>query len=386
MSAPVLLLGQGLTLLGAVRCFGRARIPAYVLTLPGPLAEASRWYRKWPSTTLAPYGYDDLSGVLSRLAVEHAVLVPCSDPWAVAVGRLDGELAARFPSVVASPAVIETLIDKGRFGRLLRESEIPHPRTFEVKAPADLAAIPDEVLDGGFLKPRDSVAFFDAFNQKAFDYQGRAEAETLLGRTHARGLEMLLQEYVPGSADRHYFVDGVVARGGGFLVLFARRRLRIYPPRFGNSSAMVSVPLDEVSGAVDSLEKLAPRVGLRGIFSAEFKLDPRDGGFKLIEVNPRPWWYVEFAATCGADVCVPAYRDALGLPAMPARPYRVGVRLVYPYYDWPAGRHEGTSFAELFRFWLGATQPEWRPDDPWPAVTTAARLARGWVARRLPRR
>jgi D-aspartate ligase len=383
MPVPVLILGQGLTLLGTVRCFGRAGIPAYVLTGPDPLAGASRWYRAWPAAVLPPYGYDALAGVLARLDVERAVLVPCSDRWAAVVGQLDASLAARFPSVVAPPAAIEILVDKGRFSRLLQEAQVPHPRTFEVSSPADLAGIPDEVLDGGFLKPRDSVAFYGTFQQKAFDFQGRAEAGEVLARTHAAGLAMMLQEYIPGPADQHYFVDGVVARDGSFPVLFARRRLRIHPPRFGNSTALISVPLDEVRDAVSSLAALAPRVGLRGIFSAEFKRDPRDGRCKLIEVNPRPWWYIEFAATCGADVCVPAYRDALGLPPAPARPYRVGVRLVYPYYDWPAWRQSATPLAGLLRFWFGATQAEWRADDPWPAITTVASLARGWVARRL---
>jgi D-aspartate ligase len=386
MPAPVLILGQGLTLLGTVRCFGRARVPAYVLTGPDPLAGSSRWFRAWPSATLPPYGYDELPAALAQLDLERAVLVPCSDRWAAAVGRLGPGLEERFPSVVAPPAVIETLVDKGRFGRALQAAGVPHPRTFEVAAPEDLAAIPDEVLAGGFLKPRDSVAFFGAFGLKAFDFQGRAEATAALARSQAAGLTMLLQEYIPGPADRHYFIDGVVARAGGFSVLFARRRLRIHPPRFGNSTSMTSVPLEEVRDAVESLETLAPRLGLRGIFSAEFKHDPRDGRFKLIEVNPRPWWYVEYAATCGADVCVPAYRDALGLPVPAARPYRVGVRLVYPYYDWPAWRQSATSLSGMLRFWIGATQPEWRRDDPWPAITSLAGLARGWVARRLPGR
>lgn len=386
MTAPVLIMGQGLTLLGTVRCFGRAQVPAYVLTGPDQLAGPSRWFRPWPGPAVDSGGYDALGAALAKIDLAQAVLVPCSDRWAAAVGKLGAELEARFPSVVSPAAAIETLVDKGRFAAALTAVGIPHPRTYELMGPEDLAAVPDEVLAGGFLKPRDSVAFFGAFGRKALDFQGRNEAEAALDRTRTAGLAMLLQEYIPGPADRHYFLDGVAARGGGFSVLFARRRLRIYPPRFGNSTAMISVPLAEVRDAVTSLEALAPHVGLRGIFSAEFKLDPRDGRFKLIEVNPRPWWYVEFAATCGADVCVPAYRDALGLPAAPAPSYRVGVRLAYPYHDWPAWRASTSSLAGLLRFWCGATQPEWRRDDPRPGIVSLATLARGWVRRRLPGR
>lgn len=389
MRPPVLILGQGLTLLGVVRCFGRAGIPAFVLTGPDRLARRSRWYREFPAVAIPPNGYQALAGVLSNMPIDRAVLVPCSDPWAIAVGKLDPNLAARFTSVVSPPEVVATLVDKGRFGQALQAADVPHPRTRAIASASDLAAIADEDLDGCFLKPRSSVDFYDVFKKKACAFRGRVEAGELLARIQAENLEVLLQEFIPGPADRHYFVDGLVARDGGFTVLFARRRLRIYPPRFGNSTAMISVPLDDVRGAIESLEILAPAIGLRGIFSAEFKHDHRDDRFKLLEINPRPWWYVEYAATCHADVCVPAYHDAIGLPPVAARPYRVGVRLAYPYYDLMAWHEQvpGTEPAllKLLRSWIGATQPEWRLDDPWPGLMATTDVLRHWLARRMAR-
>ena len=77
--------------------------------------------------------------------------------------------------MVSGAATIETLTDKGRFAKVLREAGIPHPSTFDVVSPGDLESIPDHVLDAGFLKPRDSVAFFGRFDRKAFDFRGRGE-------------------------------------------------------------------------------------------------------------------------------------------------------------------------------------------------------------------
>jgi predicted ATP-grasp superfamily ATP-dependent carboligase len=383
-----LLLGEGLTLLGAVRCFGRAGIPAYVLTDPVPLAKPSRWFRALPGQSIHPHSYDELPALLARLELERAVLVPCSDPWAAAAGRLDPALAERFPSVVSTAEVIDLVIDKGRFAGVLAEADIPHPRTYSLAGRESLDQVPEGVFDRGFLKPRDSVAFLSAFGVKAFDFRSRGEAERLLDRAEAAGLSMLLQEYIPGNADQHYFIDGVIDRNGDFTVLFARRRLRIFPARFGNSTALVSIPLDKAEDAVASLRTLAPRIGLRGIFSAEFKHDPRDGRFKLIEVNARPWCFIEFAATCGADVCQPAYRDTLGIEALPHAPYRVGARLVYPYLDWLSWRRVAPrtcSLGELLKFWVGASQAVLCADDPMPAISNLARESRGWLARRATR-
>ena len=79
----------------------------------------------------------------------------------------------------------------------------------------------------------------------------------------------------------------------------------------------MSVPPDEALQAISSLQTLLPHLGYRGVFCAEFKQDERDGLFKLLEVNVRPWWFVDFAALSGIDVCAMAYRYALDLEVEP---------------------------------------------------------------------
>jgi predicted ATP-grasp superfamily ATP-dependent carboligase len=140
---------------------------------------------------------------------------------------------------------------------------------------------------------------------------------------------------------------------------------------------MVSVARDRVADAIATIQRLVERVGYRGIFSAEFKYDDRDGLFKILEVNARPWWYVEFAARCGVDVCSMAYRDALGLPVEPGGAYHVGRACVFPYYDYGAcrelSRQGQLSLWAWARSWLTAEQPVFRWSDPLPAVIETSR-------------
>jgi predicted ATP-grasp superfamily ATP-dependent carboligase len=123
------------------------------------------------------------------------------------------------------------------------------------------------------------------------------------------------------------------------------------------------------------------------VFSVEFKRDARDGVCRLIEVNARPWWFVEFAGQCGVNFCAMSVGDALGKPVVEVREYRVGRRCVYPYYDYPACselRREGKlSLAKWFASWAGATQPAFRWSDPVPAVTAATGILAGRLARAL---
>ena len=49
-----------------------------------------------------------------------------------------------------------------------------------------------------------------------------------------------------------------------------------------------------------------------GISQVEFKRDPRDGRYKLMEVNARLWQWHGLAGACGVDVPLIAFRDLTG--------------------------------------------------------------------------
>ena len=318
MQTPVetLVLGTGITALGALRSLARKGLPARV---------ASDWpflYRLSRSCRLAPVIQASLPAYLNALPLEGAVLIPCSDRWAREVAGLGNETRDRFPSSLPPIPVLDRFLDKGLFSRALEEQDVPHPRTIIVDAALKVDHL--DALDRFFVKPRNSQLFHKHFGVKAFLSESGSDLADKVMLAQESGLEVMLQEYVPGPASNHYFVDGFIDVRGEVRALFARRRLRMHPPNFGNSSYMVSIPRAEVAQAVNDLIRLLTAEGYRGIFSAEFKKDERDGVFKILEVNARPWWFVEFAAKCGMDVVEMAYRDALGEPVKEGSDYRVG--------------------------------------------------------------
>lgn len=380
---PVLILGGGLTALGVLRLLGRRGIEAYVWPPATDFVRHSRWYRAAPIQPGAD-GTDPVA-VLQAVRLPRAVLVPVSDAWAMTVAALPAALTRRFPASTPRPEVLRRLVDKGEFAGLLEATAVPHPFTVPVATAADLARVPEEVIGRAFLKPRDSQRFFARYGVKAWRVTNRADAAARLATLAADGVEVVCQEYLPGAASDHYFVDGFADRTGRVRAIFARRRLRMYPPDFGNSSCVVSVPRTEVADAVAALERLVAHLGYRGIFSAEFKRDARDGGLKLLEVNARAWWYVEFAGRCGVDVVAQAYDDALGRPVKAVDDYDVGRELIFPYYDYHALRREGRLGPAALARWAERTaravQPVWSGDDPVPAVAAVARQ----VAERLRR-
>lgn len=324
----------------------------------------------------------DPANLAERLSVlpEGTVLVPCADAWVRAIGGLPAEVRARYPASVASLAAVNVLVDKARFALALQQLGLPHPQTHAMGSEADLINVSHAARQHWFLKPADSQRFFARFGIKAFLVHSREDAAARLRECAAAGLGMVLQEYIPGLPSNHYFIDGFVDRAGVTRARFARRRLRMFPVDFGNSTAMVSVPISEVEDACRTLDVLFRHLGYRGIFSAEFKRDDRDGRMKLLEVNSRVWWYVEFAARCGVNVCAQCILDALerSVPAIDS--YQIGRRCVFPYYDYSAiqvergARPMGLLGAALS--WVGACQPVFRWADPWPAWGELLQMAR----------
>jgi D-aspartate ligase len=365
---PALVIGIGLNALGVMRSLGRAGIPLWNANPQRDYVRSSRWYR--PAPHVLEDGYP-LTDYLERLPVERAVLFAASDDRVLETSLLPSHLRERFPSSLASAGTIRTLLDKLSLARLLEERGLPHPRTF-----ARLDDAPDDVFASAFLKPRDSLAFNRRYGVKGVRVTSREDA--LSRRLEG---ELVLQEYIPGGADRHYFLDGFVDRDGRPAAMFARRRVRMYPPDFGNSSSMISIPLAEARSAAQTLDRLLHDLHYRGIFSAEFKLDPRDGLFKLLEVNCRPWWFNGFAADCGVDTTLLAYDDALGRPVEAITGYREGVRMAYSFNDLRAVIRTRTAPWQALKFWLGARDALFARDDPRPffryAREQSGRLLRG---------
>jgi predicted ATP-grasp superfamily ATP-dependent carboligase len=140
------------------------------------------------------------------------------------------------------------------------------------------------------------------------------------------GSPMLVQEEIPGPDVNLHYCMGYYGGGGAPLGVVVNRKLRTVPAHLGPGTLMESVLQPEVAGLS---ERLARALNYRGNLGVEFKLDPRDGRFKLIEANARFGLSDGSAGDCGVDVAYCAYRDAIGAPVSLNGRYRTGIRWLY---------------------------------------------------------
>jgi len=380
---PVIVLGPGLTALGVQRSLGRVGVETFLVDDTNSMARWSRWARNRVIEHPESRDPEALQALLERLPMERAVLIACSDKWAAAVAGLPDSIRERFVTSMPPQDAVHLLGDKALFAGALQRLDIAHPWTLVIAKEEDLDTIPDERWPNIFLKPADSQSFSQLFGVKAFSVTDRADAAERLHQMHEAGIGAVAQEYIPGPPDLHYFVDGFVDRFGRVRALLSRRRTRMYPVDYGNSTFVETVPLDTVSEAVDGLKILFDDIAYRGIFSAEFKHDPRDGHFRLLEINVRPWWYNEFTTLCGINVSELSYLDALELPVPERLSFPIGARHVLMPNDVFSYLHLRRTRGLTFRSWSrdvwGATDAVFRWNDPLPAFESVRHYPRRGV-------
>jgi D-aspartate ligase len=389
---PVLILGKHITALGVLRTLAHRGIETYVIESTDDVITRSRWYRR-PAMTLAETSdASELSDYLRALEIPSAVLIACGDRWTQAVAALPADVRERFPASMGSRDLVDLFIDKERFRTLVERLGIPAPRAAPVASPDDLERAAAGFPRPAFLKPTDSQLYARRYGTKGWFLEDMAAARAHVSEAVAAGTTFMLQDWIPGGPNHSIILDGFVDRHGRLRGIVARRRLRMDPPRLSNTAASVTIPLAEVAPAVADMRRLTEAVGYRGIFNVEFKFDDRDGTFRIIEVNARPFWMIAHVAKIGLDLPWMTYLDALQLPVPAMERYRLGR---FAHYEVPdaasivrALLHGRRPDGPVLRTWLTGDHSMFWWSDPVPGLLDYrnALVRRGHdVARRLRR-
>ena len=190
--------------------------------------------------------------------------------------RPPGGMSSRWPTTRGTP----TTSPSG--------SKIPIPRS---STPGSIDAF-DPVAEPGpwAIKPAIKERFIYETKKKAW----RADDEGQLRDAFRRAAEIvgpdevIIQELIPGDG-RHQVAFCALCDQGRTVAEMTVRRLRQHPPEFGRASTFAeSVDLPEVA---TSARRFLQAMRCHGLVEVEFKLDPRDGRYKLLDVNARTWGY-----------------------------------------------------------------------------------------------
>jgi D-aspartate ligase len=316
--------------LGIVRSLGRRGIPVCVIDDEASIARASRFSKRAiraPNLRDEPSTLDTLDAVRRAHGLEGWVLFPTREETVAALARNRSLLAQSFRVPTPGWDTIRHAWDKRETYRLAQQLGIPTPRTWSLREEGELRSI--DVRGPVVIKPAIKEHFFYATHAKAW----RADTESDL-RRHLRqassivGLEeILIQELIPGDGHQQYSYCAFFKDGEAVASMTVRRR-RQHPSDFGRASTYVETV--EPAALEEPSVRFLRAIGYYGLVEVEYKLDPRDGEYKLLDVNPRTWGYHSVGPAAGVDFPYLLFRDQLGyeIPRAHGRPGVRWIRLV----------------------------------------------------------
>jgi D-aspartate ligase len=95
------------------------------------------------------------------------------------------------------------------------------------------------------------------------------------------------------------------------------QRWRQHPPEFGRAATYVeTIDLPEVEALA---LKFLQAINYYGLVEVEFKLDARDGKYKLLDLNARTWGFHCLGGPAAVDFSYLLFADQVGQPVTPCR-------------------------------------------------------------------
>ncbi|MBA7668763.1 hypothetical protein ES703_76878 [subsurface metagenome] len=308
----VMVIGGGAgNALGVVRGLGRRGIP--VLFLDSDRRHPARYSRSVDRRLVCPdpneseIQFVDFLRDVAKRSRDKYMIIPAGDAEVIAISKHKEELQHFYLLPLPSFEVVNKLANKKEFYKLLNQMSVQHPRTYFPEDISELELIGRDIGYPYIVKPAYSHLFGKRFRTKCFLINSYEELTRAIEKLRDEKLEVVIQKIVPGK-DIYAFCAFFNNRSEPIAVC-GYDKIRQYPPDFGSGSLCKSawrqVP-------INSAIKVLKGIRYQGIAESEFKKDPRDGEYKLLEINARTSLQNRLLSRCGVDVEYVAYLDTIG--------------------------------------------------------------------------
>lgn len=356
--------------LGIIRSLAARRIPtAVILTKPHDFAQYSRYISGFEPAFEMTERPEQLLEALDRRSSQWKgwALFPVNDEALAALVQSRQQLESVYPVMAPPNEILPYLLDKKR---MLEEAEsigIPTPLCYgpAVRATADRSDISFPVI----VKPLAGYRFLERFNCKVFVAASQPELRQAISRVEQAGIPCRVFDIIPGADSQVYCYCVYMDARGNPLAEVAIRKLRQSPPFFGVARVAEIAPHNPQLRE-PTIEFLR-RIGFQGIAVAEYKLDPRDGTFRFLEINGRSVIYNSLFRKAGVDLAWLAWSDYIERRPESARPHHwpgVWVNLHADLlYSILRGHKEGLRSKDFLSPYLRPiTEAVWSIHDPKP--------------------
>lgn len=302
-------------------------------------------------------------------SIGEAVLFPASDAALAAISRARDQLATRFRVACVDWDRARLFVEKKHTYQLAESAGVAVPKTITPLSESEVAEYASAAAFPILVKPSQSHLFVAEFGTKMFAVDDVAGLLAAYRRSSAAGLEVMLQEIIPGPAGAGVNYNSYVVDGRP-VAEFTARKVRNAPHRFGSPCVAMTEHIPEV---LASGRRAIQALGFEGFSCAEFKHDHRDGKYKLMEVNGRHNLSSLLAVKTGIDFPWMEYSHLTTGTAPEAEDFVDGVYWIDFVRDvgatLRAGRGERSGIRDLIRPYIGPNVfAVWDWKDPKPMI------------------
>ena len=382
---PVLILGGEANALSVARDLSEIGVRVYAVGDPDSCVRHSR-HCKWINLPSQPTPEESWAAFLLGTDSDFlrgAVVLSCSDAGLQILIRHREALRVKYRLDLSAPVAQRSMLDKLTTYKNARAAGVPVPLFWEVESRAQVLPLRDELVYPLLVKPRLSHLFEAKFGRKhvtAFNFE---ELLAIFDSTSGSGTDVLLMELIPGGDDQLCSYYTYLDEQGKPAFDFTKRIIRRYPAGMGTACYHITDWIPEI---VAVAQKLFDHVGLLGLANVEFKLDRRDGQYKLIECNARFTASNCLVSASGFSLARFVYHRITGQPLPKMEKYELGLRLWDPIRDFWAYRELRRAGQITFRQWFKSilhrhTWQFFRWSDPMPTLSRFLKPLRGLFKR-----
>jgi D-aspartate ligase len=298
--------------LAIARSLGRRGIPVCVIDDQLSISAFSRYVSRCVRVVDLRDEKKTVDTVLEvgrKFGLRNWVLFPTRDETVSAFSHNRRRLEEFFRVTTPDWETVRWAYDKKQTYDLAKRLDIPHPETFNPRCAGDLPLLYSKLPLA--VKPAVKENFFYATGAKAWRAETPDQLQEMYARAaqHIPATEILVQQIIPGDGRDQVsycaFFRDMKAKG-----ILVARRARQHPREFGRAATFVEtidLPIIE-----ELAERFLRAINYYGLVEVEFKRDPRDGQYKLLDVNARTWGFHRLGFATGVDFPFLMFADQIG--------------------------------------------------------------------------
>ncbi len=263
------------------------------------------------------------------------LIIPTKDYGVEFLARYKAVLSQEYLIPTPDPDVVTGILNKEILYRDLRHQGIAVPDTFCARSAGELYELRDTIKFPCLLKPGLAHLFLREFGFKMLEVHNFDELvrhyRNLTDDFTSDRFKMMICDIIPGPDSEQMvqyvsYIDG----SGELLASMTSRKMRQDPPRYGQGRVTKS---EKVAGVDELSFRLLKKLGYHGFSEIEWKYDPRDGRYKLIEINPRFIFYTGLCVSCGINFPYIQYADLVLGKKVRVDSFRENVYWIHEYKD-----------------------------------------------------